>query len=106
MVSFHIKLDMSTPIRWLESVIGNGQKRLSDRYRDTMRELDMMALRVIAFLLSLATLVLVIVTIPRIVSIIRSFFSNVSIVTRSIPGSVWPSIMYQLILALWFMINT
>jgi hypothetical protein len=106
MVSFHIKLDMNTPINWLESVIGNGQKRLSDRYRDTMRELDMMALRVIAFLLSLATLVLVIGTIPRIVSIIWSFFSNVSIVSRSIPDSVWPSIMYQLILVVWFMINT
>jgi len=110
MVSFHIQLDMSAPFRWLESVIGSGQKPLSDRYRDTMRELDMIALRAIAILLSVATLVLIIGVIPHVVSVIDSFFTGVSVVTekvtRSIPGSVWPSVLYQLCLVLWFMINT
>ena len=110
MVSFHIKLDIGAPLRWLESIIGSGQKPLSDRYRDTMRELDMIALRVIAVLLSVATLVLMIGVIPRAVCVIDSFFTGVSVVTkkvtRSIPGSVWPSVIYQLILVLWFMIST
>lgn len=110
MVSFRIQLDMSAPFRWLESVIGNGQKPLSDRYRDTMRELDMLALRAIAILLSVATLVLVIGVIPQAVSVIDSFFTGMSVVTkkvtRSIPKSIWPSVIYQLILVLWFMINT
>ena len=110
MVSFRIQLDMSAPFRWLESVIGNGQKPLSDRYRATMRELDMIALRAIAVLLSVATLVLVIGVIPHAASVISSFFNGMSVVTktvtRSIPGSVWPSVLYQLILVLWFMINT
>ena len=108
MVSFNIQLDVGSPLRWLESVIGNGQKQLSERYRDTMRELDMMLLRGIAVLLFVATLVLVICAVPSAVYVVDSFLQSVSgftkTVTRNISGKVWPSIIYQLLMLTWFMV--
>lgn len=108
MVSFHIQLDVGAPLRWLESMIGNGQKPLSDRYHATMRELDMILLRSISILLFVATLVLVVCTVPNAINVVDSFLQSVSgfttQLTRNIPGSAWSTIIYQLLMVVWFIV--
>lgn len=104
MVSFHIQLDVGTPLRWVESLVGNTNKPLSDRYRNTMRELDMVLLRILSTILALSVTVLTVILIPHAATLVETFVSEASRLTTSIPTSMWTPILYQVALAVWFMI--
>ena len=103
MVSFHIQLDVGAPLRWIESLIGSTNKPLSDRYRNTMRELDMVLLRILSTILALSVMVLTVVLIPHAAKLAETFVSEMSRMTTGIPGSVWTTVLYQVALAVWFM---
>ena len=106
MVSFNIQLDVGSLLDWTTdafAAIKQHGSPLTRKYQEVMRELDMHLLRAMSFVLLVATTILVMSMVTPALAGFNALATSVTKAFRSLPSSAWPTILYQLTLAGWFL---
>lgn len=88
MVSFRLHVNLNHLFQSVTSFFGgvgiSTEPSLTHQYRSIVREIDMIALRVMGTILMLATLTLTIILIPRAALVVERLVTSISTTTHSV----------------------